>query len=99
MALNVPDPEFGEDRDSEHCGLEGGIMGEFGKMLIVIGGILLLVGLLLTGLGRVHLAPGHLPGDIRYQGKHFTFYFPLTTCLLLSILASAIFHLINHLRR
>ena len=73
-------------------------MSEFGKILIAIGGILLLIGLLIIGLGRVHLSPGHLPGDLCYRGKHFTFYFPLMTCLLLSILASAIFHLINQLR-
>ena len=73
-------------------------MGEFGKMLIVIGGILLLVGLLIMVIGRAHLALGHLPGDIYYRGKHFTFYFPLMTCLLLSILLSAIFYLMNHFR-
>ena len=73
-------------------------MGEFGKMLIVIGGILLLVGLLLAGAGRVHLPLGHLPGDIYYRGKHFTFYFPLMTCLFLSILLSAILYLMNHFR-
>jgi len=59
MVLNVPNPEFGEDGDSERYSLEGGIMGEFGKMLIVIGGILLLVGLLLMAIGRVHPALGH----------------------------------------
>ena len=73
-------------------------MGEFGKMLIIIGGILLLVGLLLMGTGRVHLAFGHLPGDIYYRGKYFTLYFPLMTCLLLSILLSTILYLINHFR-
>ena len=73
-------------------------MGEFGKMVIVIGGILLLVGLLLMGIGRVHLPLGHLPGDIYYRGKHVTFYFPLTTCILLSVVLSAIFYLINHFR-
>lgn len=73
-------------------------MSEFGKMLVVIGGILLPLGMLLIGLGRVHRAPGHLPGDICYRGKHFTFYFPFRTCFLLSILASAILHLINQVR-
>ena len=73
-------------------------MGEFGKMLIVIGGVLLLVGLLFLGIGRVPLALGHLPGDICYRGKHFTFYFPLMTCLLLSILLSTVLYLINHFR-
>jgi len=73
-------------------------MGDFGKMLIVIGGILLLVGLLLMGAGRVHLGVGHLPGDIYYRSKHVTFYFPFMTCLLLSALVSSILYVINQFR-
>lgn len=73
-------------------------MGEFGKLLIIFGAVLLIVGLLFVGLGRTHLPLGHLPGDIYYRGKNVTFYFPLTTCLLLSLVLSAIFYLINHFR-
>jgi len=73
-------------------------MGEFGKLLIIFGGILLLLGLLFLALGRTHLPLGHLPGDIYYRGKNFTFYFPLMTCILLSVVLSAIFYLINHFR-
>jgi len=58
-----------------------------------------LLGLLIVGLGRTHLPLGHLPGDIYYRGKHGTFYFPLTTCLLLSALASAVLYLINRFSR
>jgi len=46
-----------------------------------------------------HLPPGYLPGDIYYRGKHGTFYFPLTTCILLSAILSAAFYLINRLSR
>ena len=58
-------------------------MPEIGKILIALGMILLLVGLLVLALGRTNLPLGHLPGDIYYRGKNTTFYFPLTTCLLL----------------
>ena len=73
-------------------------MPEFGKLLIVFGAILLITGLLFVGLGRTHLPLGHLPGDIIYHGKNTTFYFPVTTCLLLSLVLSAIFYLVNHFR-
>jgi Protein of unknown function (DUF2905) len=73
-------------------------MPEFGKLLIVFGTVLLLTGLLFVGLGRTHLPLGHLPGDIDYKGKNTSFYFPLTTCLLLSVVLSAIFYLVNHFR-
>jgi hypothetical protein len=77
---------------------EGEIMDEFGKLLIVFGAMLLFVGLLFVGLGRTHLPLGHLPGDIYYRGKNATFYFPLTTCLLVSVVLSGILYLVNHLR-
>ena len=73
-------------------------MGELGKLLIIFGGILLLLGLVFMGIGRTHLPLGHLPGDIYYRGKNFTFYFPLMTCILLSVVLSAIFYLISHFR-
>lgn len=73
-------------------------MGEFGKLLIMFGAILLVVGLLFVGFGRTNLPLGHLPGDIYYRGKNVTFYFPITTCLLISVVLSGIFYLVNHLR-
>jgi hypothetical protein len=74
-------------------------MTDLAKLLILFGVILVVVGLLLAGLGRTHLPLGHLPGDIYYRGKHGTFYFPLTTCILLSVALSAILYLINRLSR
>jgi len=73
-------------------------MGELGKLLMVFGAILLLLGLLFVGLGRTHLPLGHLPGDIYYRGKNTTFYFPLATCLLLSVVLSGILYLVSHFR-
>ncbi|HXX24455.1 MAG TPA: DUF2905 domain-containing protein [Terriglobia bacterium] len=74
-------------------------MTELGKLLAVFGAFLVIFGLLLVGLGRTHLPLGHLPGDIYYHGKNGTFYFPLTTCILLSVVLSAILYLINRLSR
>jgi hypothetical protein len=74
-------------------------MTEMGKLLVVFGAILLVLGLLFVGLGRTNLPLGHLPGDIIHRGKHGTFYFPLTTCILLSAILSAILYLINRFSR
>jgi hypothetical protein len=65
-------------------------MTELGKMLIVFGGVLLVVGVLLTFSGKLPWL-GRLPGDIVIQREHFSFYFPLGTCILLSILLSILF--------
>ena len=74
-------------------------MTGLGKLLVVFGAILVVLGLLFVGFGRTHLPLGHLPGDIYYRGKHGTFYFPLMTCILLSVILSAILYLINRLSR
>ncbi len=73
-------------------------MGELGKLLMVCGAILLILGLRFVVFGRTHVPLGHLPGDIYYRGKNTTFYFPLMTCLLLSVVLSGILYLINHFR-
>ena len=74
------------------------IVTDLGKLLIGFGAILLIAGLLFVAFGKMHLPLGHLPGDIYYRGKNTTFYFPLTTCLLLSLVLSAILYLVNHFR-
>ena len=58
-----------------------------GKMLIIIGAIFIVAGILVTYSNKIpHL--GKLPGDIRIERENFSFYFPLATCLLVSILVS-----------
>lgn len=74
-------------------------MTDFGKMLIVLGGILLAVGVVLVLLGRTNLPIGRLPGDILYRGKNTTFYFPLATSIVLSVLLSLILYVIGRWRR
>jgi DUF2905 family protein len=67
------------------------IMAGLGRMLILVGGSILIVGVVLTLAGKAHLPLGRLPGDISYRGKNVTFYFPLATSILLSIVLSLIF--------
>ncbi|MGE5054254.1 MAG: DUF2905 domain-containing protein [Acidobacteriota bacterium] len=74
-------------------------MTDFGKLLIVLGVILLVAGVVLVLLGRTNLPIGRLPGDILYRGKNTTFYFPLATSIVLSILLSLILYAIGRWRR
>lgn len=61
-------------------------MRDLGRMLILLGGILLLLGFALTAFGGLGI--GRLPGDLVYRRGNFTFYFPLMTSILLSIALS-----------
>ena len=61
-----------------------------GRALIVLGLILVPAGVLVSVLGKLPLRLGHLPGDIRIQGRNSSFYFPLTTCILVSVLLSVV---------
>lgn len=67
-------------------------MQELGKALIIFGVILLGLGLALTFANKIPFI-GRLPGDILIQKKNFSFYFPLTTSILVSIILSIIFWL------
>ncbi|HEY2569474.1 MAG TPA: DUF2905 domain-containing protein [Candidatus Udaeobacter sp.] len=62
-------------------------MRELGKFVAVAGLIIMLVGLAIWG-GFVPKWLGRLPGDIRIERDHSTFYFPIVTCIVLSILLS-----------
>ncbi|HHP50337.1 MAG TPA: DUF2905 domain-containing protein [Moorella mulderi] len=64
-----------------------------GKMLIGIGALLVIMGGLLYLLEK-NLPLGRLPGDIYIQKGAFTFYFPLVTCILLSLLLTILLNLI-----
>ena len=58
---------------------------DLGRVLIAAGVTLVVIGLLLTVGGKLPLHLGRLPGDIYVRGKHTSFYFPLVTCILLSL--------------
>jgi hypothetical protein len=74
-------------------------MIEVGRLLVVLGIALLVIGAIVMLLGRTGLPLGKLPGDIVYRGKNTTFYFPLATSLVLSVLLSVIFFLVGRIRR
>lgn len=61
-----------------------------GKTLIILGILLILAGILITWGGKIPLL-GRLPGDLRIERDHFTFYFPLGTSILISIVLSVVF--------
>lgn len=70
-------------------------MAGLGKILILVGGVLIVVGFILLFAPRIPYI-GKLPGDIHVKRDNFEFYFPLATSILLSIMASAILWAINH---
>jgi hypothetical protein len=74
-------------------------MAELGKLLIVLGTILITAGALVFFLGKTHLPLGRLPGDLVFRGKNTTFYFPLTTSIVLSLLLSLFWYLVGRFRR
>lgn len=80
--------------------MNNGFPADIGKLLIILGGALVVVGILfMIGSRFSFFSLGHLPGDIRYKGKNSTFYFPLTTCLLLSAVVTLIMWLISRFMR
>ncbi len=66
-------------------------MGDLGKSIILIGIVLIVIGIIMTVAGKIP-GVGKLPGDILIKKENFSFYFPLTTCILLSIIISAIMY-------
>ena len=74
-------------------------MADFGKVLALLGVILAVAGMVMVLLGRTGLPLGRLPGDILYRGKNTTFYFPLATSLLLSVVLSFVLYVIGRFRR
>ena len=69
-------------------------MAPIGKSLVLAGIAIVLVGLALWGLSSVPYA-GRLPGDIYIRRGNFSFYFPLATCILISIVATLFFSLMR----
>ena len=74
-------------------------MGYLGRVLVFVGGLLLVFGLVLILAGKVNLPIGRLPGDIVYRGKHTTVFFPLMTSILLSIILSLVLYVVNRMRQ
>ena len=66
-----------------------------GRMLIIAGLVLVVVGVLVTFGDRLPIRLGRLPGDIEIRGKNTTFYFPIVTCIILSVVLSLVFWLVG----
>ncbi|HEY4962520.1 MAG TPA: DUF2905 domain-containing protein [Terriglobales bacterium] len=74
-------------------------MGDLGRLLVFVGGLLLVLGLVLIVAGKINLPIGRLPGDIMVRGKNSTFYFPLMTSIVLSVILSLVLYVVNRMRR
>ncbi|HYW36829.1 MAG TPA: DUF2905 domain-containing protein [Terriglobales bacterium] len=68
-------------------------------MLVILGMALVVIGGIVMLLGRAGLPLGRLPGDVLYRGKNTTFYFPLASSILLSVVLSIVLFLIGRLKR
>lgn len=70
-------------------------MNEFqslGRVLIIAGAAVVLIGIVLLFAGKIPFL-GKLPGDIFIKGKNFTFYFPIVTSIILSIIISLLIYI------
>ena len=72
---------------------------EAGKLLLLFGVILAVTGALLVFGAKLPFRLGRLPGDIVVQGRSTTFYFPIVTCLVLSLVLSLVLWMVSLLRR
>ena len=73
-------------------------MNQLGKLILGLGLALVVIGGALMLAGRMGLPLGRLPGDIVYRGKHTTVYFPLVTCIVISVVLTLIFYVISRFR-
>jgi Protein of unknown function (DUF2905) len=72
---------------------------ELGKLLLIVGVLCLAVGALFLFGGKLPFRLGRLPGDIAHQGRNTSFYFPVVTCIVLSVGLTLLFWIINFFRR
>jgi len=72
---------------------------ELGRGLLIFGGVTAIIGALLYFGTRLPFRLGRLPGDIIHRGEHTTFYFPIVTCLVVSVTLSILFWIFSNLRR
>lgn len=74
-------------------------MTDLGRTILYIGILLVAVGGVVMLLGRSGLPIGRLPGDITYRGKHTTIYFPIVTCIAISVVLSLLFWIVQYFRK
>lgn len=74
-------------------------MVEFGRALLGLGILLVIVGVVLMVAGKTGIPLGRLPGDLAYRGKNIEVYFPLGTCILISVVLTALFYLLSKISK
>ena len=74
-------------------------MNDLGRILIYLGLLIAAIGTAILLLGKTGLPLGRLPGDFSWRGKNTSFYFPLGTCILLSIVLSLVLWILARLRK
>jgi hypothetical protein len=80
--------------------VEANVSVQVGKFLVIVGVVMVAAGLLLMAGAKFNFwGLGKLPGDIAYKGKSTTIYFPIVTCLVVSVVLTLLFWLISFLRR
>jgi hypothetical protein len=72
---------------------------ELGRTLLALGGVFLVAGGFFYFGGKLPFRLGHLPGDVVHKDEHTTFYFPIATCIVLSVGLSLLFWLLSRFRR
>ena len=72
---------------------------ELGRVLLILGVVMAALGALFYFGGRLPFRLGRLPGDITVRGGHTTFYFPIVTCIAISVALTLLFWIIGHFRR
>jgi membrane associated rhomboid family serine protease len=72
---------------------------ELGRALVILGAVIAIVGALFYFGGRLPFRLGRLPGDVIHRGEHTTFYFPIVTCLVISVVLSILFWFFSNFRR
>jgi hypothetical protein len=74
-------------------------MNDLGKLLVFLGAMIVLVGVGMVLAGRANFPLGRLPGDFVYRGKNTTFYFPLGTSIVISVVLSVVMYLVGRIRK
>jgi hypothetical protein len=69
------------------------------RYIILVGVVLIIIGALVYGFGKLNFPLGRLPGDIRIESANGSFYFPLTSSIIISIILSVLLNLISRFWR
>lgn len=74
-------------------------MPSLGRLFIIVGLLFLALGLVTVVLSRFNVPLGRLPGDLRWRGKGWSIYFPIASSILLSLVLTLIFWIVNRFHR